>query len=1041
MIGNPGEAPVRPAGPAGVAASRGGIGAGRDVNNAVTQYVERLIMLPPEANTPIPDDAAQGGVSNIGTGLFVGRVDELGSLDEAFARPGEVVVHAVHGLGGVGKSALAARWAAGRHEKVRWWITADSAAAVDTGLAALAGALQPGLIGLPAELQSERAVAWLACHDGWLLVLDNVEDLRHIRPLIGRVPGGRVLVTTRRATGWHHDATAIHLGVFEPADAVDLFTRILTHPGTHDTDGADAVCEELGHLALAVEQAASYCAETGTVPRAYLDMLKQWPATMFASGTLGGDSERTIARIWHLTLNRLDATPLAADVLRILAWYAPDSIPRSLLHGLAEPPRLATAIGHLTAYSMLTDNHDGTVTVHRLVQALARTPDPEDPHRTPALIEPARRDATARLRAALPDSWEDPASWPVWRTLVPHIAALAAQASPETDTADTLAVLSQVGLFVDDQGSTQSAIAYHARALTAALRVLGADHPDTLSSRQNLAEAYKSAGDLDRAVPLFEQNLTDRTRVLGQDHPETLDTRHSLANCRGEAGDLAGAVDELQRLLIDARRVLGDDRPDVLAARGNLAAWRGRAGDLAGAVDGFAQLLADRIRVLGQDDRSTFITRANLANWQGEAGDPAGAAHSLGQLLPDQIRVLGHDHPDTLITRANLANWQGKAGDPAGAAHSLGQLLPDQIRVLGHDHPDTLITRASLANWQGEAGDPAGAAHSLGQLLPDQIRVLGHNHPDTLTTRANLANWQGEAGDPAGAAHGFGQLLLDHVRVLGHDHPHTLTTRYNLAYWLITRGRELIEAGIRSSTEEGSIEVPGTESPDASSWFTQALLCFEEALELTDPVENPGLYGIIQHDIAETHRAAGDLRTAATHYRLSLEHQQAGDDPGNLVTTMIALGDCLIGCGELTQARAAMDETQDFLGQAAHAMEPARRAVRLHGLGQSYELLGSRGQETAYDKALSNYQEALGLIPVENDPVSYGTVLQNIGDVHRAQDRLTEAHTSYTEAADHMRRGDSPQRNLVSVLLDLGRVRRRIGSLHPETSPDGDGAR
>ncbi|MFE3205236.1 NB-ARC domain-containing protein [Embleya sp. NPDC059237] len=247
----------------GVSATAGSNAAGRDLVNPVAIHAEYA--LPAEAYAPIPDDAARPGVANIRrTALFVGRTGELGALETAFTRTGEVVVHAVHGLGGVGKSALAAHWAAARDEPVRWWITAEDPAKVDAGLAALARALHPGLGTLPAELQTQRAVTWLAGHDDWLLVLDNVEDATHIDPLLDRIAGrGRILITTRRATGWHHHATTIRLDVLEPAEAVDLFTRILTHQGPRETDGADAVCAELGHLALAVEQAAAYCAETG----------------------------------------------------------------------------------------------------------------------------------------------------------------------------------------------------------------------------------------------------------------------------------------------------------------------------------------------------------------------------------------------------------------------------------------------------------------------------------------------------------------------------------------------------------------------------------------------------------------------------------------------------------------------------------------------------------------------------------------------------------------------------------------------------------
>ncbi|MET7298220.1 hypothetical protein [Embleya sp. NPDC005575] len=63
-------------------------------------------------------------------------------------------MHAVHGLGGVGKSPLAAK----RGKAVRWWITADTAACGRHRGGHADAALQPGLTELPAELQTERAV-------------------------------------------------------------------------------------------------------------------------------------------------------------------------------------------------------------------------------------------------------------------------------------------------------------------------------------------------------------------------------------------------------------------------------------------------------------------------------------------------------------------------------------------------------------------------------------------------------------------------------------------------------------------------------------------------------------------------------------------------------------------------------------------------------------------------------------------------------------------------------------------------------------------
>ena len=102
-------------------------------------------------------------------------------------------------------------------------------------------------------------------------------------------------------------------------------------------------------------------------------------------------------------MDRLAGDPLAGQVLRILAWYAPDGIPRMLLDGLADPPAVLRAVGRLAAYSMLTAE-PGTLAMHRLVQAVTRTPDPGDPHRDPQAIDDARDQATRQLADALPDS-------------------------------------------------------------------------------------------------------------------------------------------------------------------------------------------------------------------------------------------------------------------------------------------------------------------------------------------------------------------------------------------------------------------------------------------------------------------------------------------------------------------------------------------------------------------------------------------------------------------------------------------------------------
>ena len=210
-----------------------GIASTGDHATNVQYRADRMTVLPAEAFRPWAELAVPPGLGNLPgrPGLFVGRARELARLDAAVAGPGGVVVQAVHGLGGIGKSTLAAHWAAAHASDytLTWWITAGTPAAIDAGLAGLAAALQPALSDvLPLEALREGAVQWLAAHQRWLLVLDNVTDPADIAQLLARAPAGRYLITSRRATGWHATAVPVRLDVLNPAEAGGLLTAILT---------------------------------------------------------------------------------------------------------------------------------------------------------------------------------------------------------------------------------------------------------------------------------------------------------------------------------------------------------------------------------------------------------------------------------------------------------------------------------------------------------------------------------------------------------------------------------------------------------------------------------------------------------------------------------------------------------------------------------------------------------------------------------------------------------------------------------------------
>ena len=153
------------------------------------------------------------------------------------------------------------------------------------------------------------------------------------------------------------------------------------------------------------------------------------------------------------------------------------------------------------------------------------------------------------------------------------------------------------------------------------------------------------------ALRLSRELLADWTRVLGADHPETLTTRGNIAAFTGETGEAREALRLFLELLPDLTRVLGADYPETLRTRGHIAARTAETGEAREALRLFRELLPDRTRVLGADHPETLRTRGNIAARTGETGEAHEALRLFRDLLPDQTRVLGADHPDTINTQ------------------------------------------------------------------------------------------------------------------------------------------------------------------------------------------------------------------------------------------------------------------------------------------------------------------------------------------------------------------------------------------------------
>jgi TIR domain/Tetratricopeptide repeat len=138
-------------------------------------------------------------------------------------------------------------------------------------------------------------------------------------------------------------------------------------------------------------------------------------------------------------------------------------------------------------------------------------------------------------------------------------------------------------------------------------RVLGAEHPDTLTAMADLAYLYNSWKDFARARKLGNQVIEVRRRVLGAEHPDTLTSMADLTSTLLAVRDFAAARQLGEEVLEARRRVLGGEHPDTLSSMASLALVLWAQGDLADARKLEEQVLEARRRLLGPQHSDTTL--------------------------------------------------------------------------------------------------------------------------------------------------------------------------------------------------------------------------------------------------------------------------------------------------------------------------------------------------------------------------------------------------------------------------------------------------
>ncbi|WP_306457896.1 FxSxx-COOH system tetratricopeptide repeat protein, partial [Streptomyces sp. SA15] len=683
---------------------------------------------------------------------FVGRQALLRSVEEQLGAQDTAAVlpHALHGLGGVGKSQLALEYIyTHQHDyKVICWIPAERESLILAALASLAAQLGVAPTGqdslgapaantaVPAVLEALRAGA---PYDNWLLVFDNAEDVEAVRNYFPTNGPGKVIVTSRNRA-WERVATPLPVNVFEREESVELLQKRSPDLSVED---ADRLAEALGDLPLAVEQAGAWRAVTGMLVDEYLDLLAQRSPEILELDP-APDYPVSVAAAWDISLERIQQNnPGARQLLDICASMAPEPIPRSMLRGsrgvsitaeidplLREPIRLNRAVRDLSQFSLIkVDPRSDTLQMHRLLQTVLLAKLNHDERQR-------MRDAAHQLlSAAKPGPYGSSLEWPAYQALLPHVLASEAVASSDNWVRD---LVSDTVWFLYYWGDHEGAADYARQAWNAWLAASGEDDLQVIRMTKSLSFLLRQIGQVPESIPLSEKAL-EASRRQELEPEELIDSLCKMADARRYQGRFQEARDLGQEATELARSLFGADDPVTLSATHSWVVDLRLCGQFKEALPLDQENARLRDLLFGPASFFTLNTLNGLSIDMRESGDYPGARDFQEDVHRRARTALGEEHPLTLRIARNLAVCQRRDGALTEARKLAEETLRRFTSRYGSDHFDSLSTAINVAVDQRLAGDLDSSRQLAEATLRRYEQRLGDDHAYTLLTRANLA--------------------------------------------------------------------------------------------------------------------------------------------------------------------------------------------------------------------------------------------------------------------------------------------------------------
>jgi len=545
------------------------------------------------------------------------------------------------------------------------------------------------------------------------------------------------------------------------------------------------------------------------------------------------------------------------------------------------------------------------------------------------------------------------------------------------------------------KGQFNLALPVAEKAFKIRVEVLGAKHPDTLISLNNLAGIYYSIGRLDDALWLLKIYKQIKLEEAQQYNAKVLELY--------KKGEAQQAVLYAEKVFKIYKEVLGEKHPDTLTSLNNLALIYQDLGRLNEALPLSKQAYSLRLQVLGEKHRKTLTSLNNLADIYRAIGRLDEALPLFESALSLRKEVLGEKHTDTLYSLNNLAGIYQELGRLVEALPLFKSCYRLSKEVLGAKHPFTLTSLNNFADIYRAIGRLDEALPLSEQAYSLRMQVLGAKHPDTLNSLNNLAVIYQAIGRLDKALPLSEQAYSLRLQVLGEKHTDTLISLNNLASIYQEVGRLNDALRLSKKAYSLSLQVLGEKHADTLSYLNnlasiyqdigrldEALPLYESALSLRKEMLGAKHPNTLQslNNLAVIYQAIGRLDEALplSKQAYSLRMQVLGEKHTDTLISLNNLAFIYQAVGRLDKALPFFENARTLFKEVLGAKHPDT-LTSLSNLASIYQAVGRLDDALPlFENARSLRKEVLGakhpdtLISLNNLAVIY----QDLGRLDEA---------------------------------------------------------